>query len=1096
MALMRFLSTMLLAFSMLLSGCVLPTFDDTNVVIPEEPEIDPVDAFPEVLVEGATIAYGAAVRISGTVIDEDSASVEIYIALAPEDTALGGMQAIPPFNAGANGDWTIVLPIEEPGTWLVGVSVTDSSMQSSDVSYITVTMEVPLEFPAVIQVTPLPPADKQEAVSIDGVVQHMFPSSCMVLFLPEDGGQFSSAASDSGQFLIEVGVLPGNLSGTLEARCGVWTQSTSSLPFVLVLAGADDADDDGINDEFDSCPQGDSGWHSSTLTDHDLDGCRDATEDSDDDGDGVQDSDDLCPKGVQGWISSPSNDIDGDGCSDQDEDLDDDGDGVGDLVDSCPAGESGWISNSATDHDGDGCRDGIEDDDSDDDGLIDMIDQCPFGDLQWSSDNGTDWDGDGCRDAGEDTDDDADGVVDGNDACPFTTDAASADADGCDDLQRDSDDDGVLDMDDTCPGTPLGLEVSSNGCGDRDGDGIPFDEDLCPTTPAEFLDEVNEFGCADIDGDGVSEDLDDCPASPPRWTIDAAGCAVVQLPIPWNVGPYATTPTSLAGGFSVTTFSGTWTLQNEWSGHETYLFFARYAASSYNTDLWSQDVGDLISSLPQQNSHFFFASFDSSYHNDMLTMQQRVENHITTLSSAEEAHWREHIHYIDQNFWDVSGSLGDVRDDWQSFYYGIDRFQRWREVGSLYSWGTSSNTYQLKSLANEALMYDSEFRAEIRKDDPGITVVTVFDDQWHSGGWSGGYSSYSNASLPNSSVMAEFNTLEIYLYHACDEHKNRYDSDGDGQSDAGCHEWDYMEYVRLCEEVGNHSTCSTEFARYITTYGREGRWLTDISPFLFMLKEGGTREFKLETANGGGITAILLLSTWGDDGLRPDSAEYLFDGGQFRGDYNNESIYKRHHELTIPQDTVKVELVALITGHGFGNDDANCAEFCNHEHRFTLNGLSTQEDHPMAGNSSVSSDNRGCEKLTAEGVTANQLGSWPFGRAGWCPGLDVEQWTFDITNWIDWTGENNLTYAGLFDGQNYIPQNEGGGSTQTIRVTSWVVYYVNSSGGVGITAQTPEDSQADSTALAEGEPTADGQQQIQLTTRRPRIADVGSEDNR
>ena len=66
----------------------------------------------------------------------------------------------------------------------------------------------------------------------------------------------------------------------------------------------------------------------------------------------------------------------------------------------------------------------------------------------------------------------------------------------------------------------------------------------------------------------------------------------------------------------------------------------------------------------------------------------------------------------------------------------------------------------------------------------------------------------------------------------------------------------------------------TEFARYITTYGREGQWLTDVSPFLFMIKEGGTFEFKFSGANKGGLHLVALLSNWNDDGLRPTSGEF------------------------------------------------------------------------------------------------------------------------------------------------------------------------------------------------------------------------------
>ena len=116
-----------------------------------------------------------------------------------------------------------------------------------------------------------------------------------------------------------------------------------------------------------------------------------------------------------------------------------------------------------------------------------------------------------------------------------------------------------------------------------------------------------------------------------------------------------------------------------------------------------------------------------------------------------------------------------------------------------------------------------------------------------------------------------------------------------------------------------------------------------------------------------------------------------------------------------------------------------------------MNGFVTQEDHPMAGNSTVGSDNEGCAKEMHNGAQANQLGSWPYGRAGWCAGQDVKPWTYDITNWIDSSGiQNSLRYQGLYNGQNYVPQNEQSGANQNIHANIWVVYYTNVSANIGV----------------------------------------------
>ena len=127
-------------------------------------------------------------------------------------------------------------------------------------------------------------------------------------------------------------------------------------PFALLETGArSDSDGDNVSDGDDECPNGVTGWNSTSVTDHDSDGCRDSDEDGDDDNDGVLDNDDTCAKGVLGWTSSTSTDHDGDGCRDNTpEDSDDDNDSIPDGSDDCPTGEVGWTPSSSTDYDSDG----------------------------------------------------------------------------------------------------------------------------------------------------------------------------------------------------------------------------------------------------------------------------------------------------------------------------------------------------------------------------------------------------------------------------------------------------------------------------------------------------------------------------------------------------------------------------------------------------------------------------------------------------------------------------------------------------------------------------------------------------------------------
>ena len=779
--------------------------------------------------------------------------------------------------------------------------------------------------------------------------------------------------------------------------CGRNQTALKAIPVFVNDPALADSDGDGILDIDDQCDST-SGYTSSATTDHDSDGCYDYTTDDDDDNDGTIDANDRCIRGDVGWDSSNSSlDFDHDGCKDETEDVDDDDDNVLDVDDLCLS--HSFTSTGITDHDSDGCNDYTEDDDDDNDGYNDSIDYCSKGIIAWIPTNYTDYDSDGCRDIDEDTDDDSDTIPDVIDQCEYTIlGSLTVDLDGCDDDQRDS-----------------------------DGDGIVDSHDVCRDTPIEHISQVNNDGCADIDSDGVYSNVDACPDSPIRWTIDSNGCAIIQNDVAWNTGPYQANAFGSVGDFTFSTTTGSYSLQSSWTGTNTHLFIFNYKSSSYMSSLWNQDVGQLLSNSPD-NVIITFGSFDSDYANDISSMQNRVQNWLSSQEQSIRDSWNGRIMYMDQRASTSSGSLGDIINEWSSFYYGIDRFQRWRQIGNLLDWSQGNSCcYRLHYIANEPQMWNSEFSTELRPQDPGITTVDVWTGERHRGGWdysaTGGYHSYMNGTLPEAITMERFDTLEVHHEHRCTDRRDRYgiDDDGDGVADrhSGCHEWDRLQRFSLCDNTTSNS-CGTEVVRYITTYGREGQWTTDISPFLFMFLEGGDRRFKYSGAEGGNLVITLMFSSWDDDDSRPVRGELAFNinSDKFNSNYNNESTFDRRHDVD-SNSWHSVSIVAAITGHGFGNDPNNCAEFCNHEHRYSMNGYDITEDHPMAGNSTVNSDNEGCRKTTGEGTVANQLGSWPYGRAGWCAGQDVKLWTYDITDWINPAGTNQLLYQGLFDGAQY-----------------------------------------------------------------------------
>ena len=143
----------------------------------------------------------------------------------------------------------------------------------------------------------------------------------------------------------------------------------------------------------------------------------------------------------------------------------------------------------------------------------------------------------------------------------------------------------------------------------------------------------------------------------------------------------------------------------------------------------------------------------------------------------------------------------------------------------------------------------------------------------------------------------------------------------------------------------------------------------------------------------------------------------------------------------MPENAVKVEFVSYITGHGWGSAGCyNCAEFCNSRHNFMVNGGTGEfsKSHPEAGNNDY------CMELETIplGVVPNQYGTWGYGRAGWCPGMDVAPYIVDITDFVSIGDENVIDYdACRVVGNNCVtpPTCQGDGYCPEIAMSSYLI---------------------------------------------------------
>lgn len=243
-------------------------------------------------------------------------------------------------------------------------------------------------------------------------------------------------------------------------------------------------------------------------------------------------------------------------------------------------------------------------------------------------------------------------------------------------------------------------------------------------------------------------------------------------------------------------------------------------------------------------------------------------------------------------------------------------------------------------------------------------------------------------------------------------------------------------YVAPVEAVTGYGKCGcqdvSDIQRWITSYHREGRWINDSERALYYFGKGGKVRLRYKGSYPYTVVLRFRLMNKGKNKGRPFGMTHLFAGGPFNLNYN-----KKYEPLAVkvPAEAKRVEVGVDVSGHGFG-DKANCAEFCNHTHHFTVGGKEHVRNHPWPG------DQYGCAKQVIDGVVPNQFGTWTLGRGGWCPGFDIEPTVWDVTAQVQAGQEASISYKGLFQGKDYDPQpGSGGGFGARIDMDSWVMYW-------------------------------------------------------
>ncbi|MFK7991190.1 MAG: peptide-N-glycosidase F-related protein [Sandaracinaceae bacterium] len=519
---------------------------------------------------------------------------------------------------------------------------------------------------------------------------------------------------------------------------------------------------------------------------------------------------------------------------------------------------------------------------------------------------------------------------------------------------------------------------------------------------------VVDAGPSDAGPDSAT-DTGPADAGPDRGAL----CDALSLPRrAFDASATGTGFEETVGDFTVATLDGDWTLSEQWSGCESYVFVL-HTPSEYGEGLFTS-VPDAIFTEGPKNVHYFFGTWDSE------GAEMRAEAYreyveegfdIQGLSADDLVHWRAHVHYLTEPMGDVDGGLA-------GFLAGAGRFQnafaitpqqRLDPVGSLMAVGAGGFRPLMEMARFFAPYYDYVAALDERIAASDATVVSILEDETLTA-----RTVDREVTLPS---LSGFDTLEVDVELTC------LLSPGD------CSEWDRIAHLFVC--VDSECAERRELVRWITPYSRPGRrrWLMDATPLMGLLEGGGAQTFRVvfgpdwEEATERVVSVSLRLRDQAR-GEVPLGAELAFTGGTFNAEYNDG---RAPFVVTRPAGATRAELVTIVSGHG--QEASNCAEWCDHEHAFTAAGGTA---HTVRFPGQAGQPN-GCAARTGEGVVPGQWGNWAPLRAGWCPGLPVAPVRHDITADLPEGVATEITYEASFAGG--VPP--GG----TISLSTYVVFY-------------------------------------------------------
>ena len=237
-----------------------------------------------------------------------------------------------------------------------------------------------------------------------------------------------------------------------------------------------------------------------------------------------------------------------------------------------------------------------------------------------------------------------------------------------------------------------------------------------------------------------------------------------------------------------------------------------------------------------------------------------------------------------------------------------------------------------------------------------------------------------------------------------------------------CGEWDYIwnTFVKVprgdTTETFSIGSFVTPYGKRLSLGGEEGwEWTYDMTDYSPILK--GNREFIV--GNNQELLDIKFHFIKGTPPRNILKVENVYPYGNYKyGELADDSVLTNRKIVLIP-NAQGYKLKSVISGHGH-EGPKNCCEWDSKTHTWYMNGWEVFRWNVWkdCGNNPI----------------YPQGGTWPFDRAGWCPGTKVDEYDFELTPFVNPKDTINLNYSV----QKYFNNGEKNG---TLRMSHQLISY-------------------------------------------------------